>query len=117
MEAVRPAGPGVFGSEGRQRRPLYLSLHMLQVVAYRFARAAADDRPPEQSLEAGHPVAARPRDRDERGAAAAGSAALVDEKAQLERRVEVVARVELLDRNGVRDGRRRTGSQRIDRDV
>ena len=31
--------------------------------------------------------------------------------------MEVVARVELLDRDGVRDGRRRTGSQRIDRDM
>ena len=73
--------------------------------------------PQEESFEAGHPVAARPRDRNERGTAPAGTAVVVDEKPQLERGVEVVARVELLDRNRVRDARRRARSQRIDRDV
>jgi len=38
--------------------PLDLPLHMLEVTAYGGARAAADDGPPEQALEAGHPVAA-----------------------------------------------------------
>ena len=89
----------------RRHRTLYLPLDVLQVAAHGIARAASDDRPQEQPAEAGHPVVAGARDGDQRGTVAPVGAGAVEQEAQLQRRVEVVARVELLGGDGI-GGRR-----------
>ena len=93
---------------------LDLSLDMLQVATDGITRAPVDDGSHECPFEASHSVAARSRKRDQIEATASGTI-VGDEKAQLERRMKVVARVELLDRDGIRGACRRTGRQRIDR--
>jgi len=101
----------------RRGGALDLPLHLIEIAAHGVARAGADEGPQEQSLEAGHPVVARSRDGDE-GCAARAPPVVVHEKAQLERGVEVVARVELLDRDRVPDaGWGRAPPQGIDGDV
>src|SRR5690349_13034631 len=90
-----------------------MSFEMLQVDANGIARATVDDRPQERSREPARPINARSRNGEEGETAPICTALVIDEKPKLERRVEIVARVELLDRDDVRDARWSAG-QRID---
>ena len=78
---------------------LDLAFEMLQATANGSARATTDHRPQERSLEPARAVDARSRHREEVEPGPVGTALVVDEKPELERRLEIVARPELLDRS------------------
>src|SRR5690606_4576315 len=84
-------------SEGCGSGTLDLSFEMLQVAVNGVARAAADDRPQERSREPARSVDAGACDRKEIEPGLVCNALGLDEKPEFERRVEIVARIELLD--------------------
>jgi hypothetical protein len=89
---------------------------MLQVTAEGVTRAVADDRPQKRAPEACHSIVARSDDREKIRTMPAGAALVIGENPQLQYGVQVMACVQLLDRDRVRHARRIL-TQRMNRDL